>query len=210
VLVVEMIFPDRRSATWLNRSGAIVTGMLFMAGCFLAWFTWTQIARTKVFHQPPFSPPRELVAIAVVGIALMIFGALRLRPSRSAGAAQPPPRAVISPLAATWAVLWYGLVLLAFGIAPQVPPLVAVAAALTVVTLLIVFIPRWVSSPGWTRRHAYWLIAGALAGSMAVSFIGFIGSDPRDLWFKIIVDVLALLGLYGLARNSLGGIEAEA
>jgi hypothetical protein len=38
---------------------------------------------------------------------------------------------------------------------------------------------------------------------MAASFVGFIGAAPMDLWFKIIVDVLALGGLAWLGKRVL-------
>src|SRR5689334_3856425 len=70
-LAVEMVFPERRSEPWLSKAGALVTGALFLIGCFFAWFTWTQIARTKVFHQPPFTPPLVCVFAAIAAIGLL-------------------------------------------------------------------------------------------------------------------------------------------
>ncbi len=89
-LGTELIFADRREQPWLNRTGAVVTAILFLIGCFLAWFSWTQIARTKVFHQPPFTPPLYWVLIAVAAIVLLIVSSLRPRrsatPSTASGA----------------------------------------------------------------------------------------------------------------------------
>ncbi len=38
---------------------------------------------------------------------------------------------------------------------------------------------------------------------MAVSFVGFIGAAPMDLWFKIVIDVLALGWLVWLGNRVL-------
>ncbi len=200
-LAVEMVFPARRSEPWLSKAGAIVTSALFLIGCFFAWFTWTQIARTKVFHQPPYTPPLVWVVAAIVAIALLIFAAVRLVPQRPRGALTPPPPLVVGLLGAIWAVLWFGLVVLAFGIAPQFPPAAAVAGALLVAGLLLMFVPRWAAHPNWTRQHDYTVITGSLVGSMSVSFVGFIGSANLDFWFKLIVDLIALAGLVLLGRR---------
>jgi hypothetical protein len=203
VLLAEMVFPARRDEPWLSRSGAILTGLLFAIGCGLAWFTWTRMARVHVFHLPPYTPSLAAVAAALLAIALLGAAAMALgRAPRPRPLPAPPPW-VLGPLAGLWAAFWYGLVLLAFGIAPRVPPAAAVAAALTVVAAVLLCLPRWASSDRWRRGHDYALILGALGGSMAVSFIGFLGSEPRDLGFKIIVDAAALGLLFLLGRRRL-------
>ena len=200
-LVVELVFPERGREPWLSRAGAIVTAALFAIGCFFAWFSWTQIARTKVFHQAPFAPPLGWLAVAVAAIALLIFVALRLpSKSRQRGLTPPRPR-LLSLIGAIWAVLWFGLVVLAFGIDPAFPEAAAGAGGLFIVALLLIFVPRWAAHPQWSRAHDFALIAGSLTGSMTVSFVGFIGSANMDLWFKVVVDLLAIAGLVWLGRR---------
>jgi hypothetical protein len=202
-LAAELVFPDRQKEPWLNRTGSIVTGVMFLVGCFFAWFTWTQIARTKVFHQPQFTPPLHWLLTAAAAIILLIVAALRMPKRPPASALSPPWPWLLGIFSAAWAVLWFGLVVLAFGFAPQVPPGAVAVAALAIVVLLLIFVPRWVASGAWTRRHDVALLAGALCGSMAVSFVGFIGGARLDLWFKIIVDLAAVTWLIWLGRRVL-------
>ncbi|MDB5719987.1 MAG: hypothetical protein JWP15_605 [Alphaproteobacteria bacterium] len=201
VLTAEMVFPGRRAEGWLSRAGAIATISLFLLGAFLAWFSWTRIARVQVFHQPPFAPPTLAVFAALLGMLILAWAALRVRRSPSASSWRPPPSVLLAAAAAIWAILWYGLVVLAFGIAPRTPSIVVVAGGLGVILILIVLVPRWAAHPGWSRRHDFALVAGALAGSMAVSFVGFIGSSSADLAFKIAADLLAALFLLWLGRR---------
>jgi hypothetical protein len=202
-LAAELVFADRRKEPWLNRAGAIVTGGLFLIGCFFAWFTWTQIARTKVFHQPPFTPPLHWVVIAALAIALLIVAGLRTPNRPPSRPLSPPWPWLLGSLAACWAVLWFGLVVLAFGFAPQLPAVWVAAGAVIITVLLLIFVPRWAASSKWVRRHDYALLAGALSGSMAVSFVGFIGGATPDLWFKIVVDAAAFVWLIWLGRRVL-------
>src|SRR5437763_1431191 len=106
-LAVELVFPERRREPWLSRAGAIVTAAFFAIGCFFAWFSWTQIARTKVFHQPPYAPPLAWVVVAVAAILLLIFIALRLSPKAPRRALTPPRPWLLSLIGAIWAVLWF-------------------------------------------------------------------------------------------------------
>jgi len=181
---------------------SIVTGILFSVGCFFAWFTWTQIARTQVFHQSPFTPPMHWVVIAVVTIVLLVAAALRSPRRFTARRLVPPPPLLLGTLSAVWATVWFGLVVLAFGIAPHAPPVITALVAILVATLLLIFVPLWSADPRWNQRHDYALIAGGLCGSMAVSFVGFIGALPMDLWFKIVVDAAAIVWLARLGMRT--------
>jgi hypothetical protein len=100
-------------------------------------------------------------------------------------------------------VLWYGLVLLGFGIAPWFPPAVAVVAGLLLAAAVLFSLPGWSVDPRWRRGHEFGLIFGTMLGSMMVGFIGFIGAAPVDLFFKILVNFLAiaLLIALGLRRG---------
>lgn len=202
-LATELMFYERRYEPWLNRAGASVTALIFLVGCFFAWFSWTQIARTKVFHQPSYAPPLHWVLAAAVAIVLLIIAALRVPNELHSRTMRPPAPWPLGLLSALWAILWFGLVVLAFGIAPQVPATAVVAGSLLITLLLLIFVPSWAADPAWNVRHDYALLAGGLTGLMAVSFAGFIGAVPMDLWFKIVVDVAALAWLIWLGRRAI-------
>jgi hypothetical protein len=203
-VATELMFRDRREQTWLNRSGFIVTAVLFLIGCFFAWFSWTQIARTKVFHQPPFTPPLHWLLFAAAAIVLLILAALRSPKRFVTRTLAPPPPWLLGILSGLWAILWFGLAVLAFGIAPHLWPAAVVGAALLVTLLLLWFVPCWVADSGWSRSHDYALLAGGLCGSMAVSFVAFLGPPTIDLWFKIFVDLTAVVWLVWLGRRLAG------
>jgi hypothetical protein len=95
-------------------------------------------------------------------------------------------------------VLWYGLVLLAFGIAPSFPPSVAVGTGLLLAACILLILPRWTVDPRWQRRHEFAVIFGPMLGSMMAGFIGFLGAAPVDLYFKVVVDLLAVAVMIAL------------
>ena len=105
VLLAERIFPDRRHESWLSRAGAIILLTLFLLGSFLAWFSWTQIARVQVFHLPLYTPPAPAMIVSLLAIAAAIGTGLRPPRSGPVGRAPPAPW-LVGLLAAVWAILW--------------------------------------------------------------------------------------------------------
>lgn len=194
VHLVELLFPARRNTAWMSRGGVIAAAVLFVLGSLLAWFSWTQIARPKVFHVPAFNPPLAAVVIAFAVIGLCVYLALgqTRRGAASASAPRTPPSPwLLGTAGALWAILWYGLVLLGFGLMPTFPPAVAIASGLLLVALIWLLLPRWVASPRWSDHDRFAVIFGSVFGAMLVGFVGFIGAAPWDLYFKIIIDVVA-------------------
>jgi hypothetical protein len=195
VYLAELIFRTRRDDVWLGKKSKFGVAAFFLLGSFLAWFSWTQIARPKVFHLPAYNPPFPAVAVAVTVIAALVFCALgpcRDSLARPAAPLKPPAAWLLGTAACVWATLWYALVLLAFGIAPQFPPAIAVGSGILLSAGILLVLPRWTAHPDWGDARQFATIFGAILGSMLLSFVGFIGSLPLDLYFKIGVDGLAL------------------
>ncbi|HTL66854.1 MAG TPA: hypothetical protein VL200_04260 [Lacunisphaera sp.] len=195
IQLAELIFPRWRGEPWLGRVGLIVTPVLFLAGSFLAWFSWTQIARTKVFHQPAFNPPLLAVAaasVAIIGLVFTAVGPYRAWVARASSPLPPPAPRTLGVAGGLWAVPLYGLVLLGFGLAPAFPPALAVAGGGALVAAALFTVPRWSAHPAWDQRHGFGIVFGTLLGAMLVSFVGFIGAARMDLYFKIIADVAAV------------------
>lgn len=195
VYLVELIFPQKRDQVWMNKAGFCVVIFFFLAGAFLAWFSWTQIARPKVFHVPPYNPSLLKVVLAATTIAVLLYlalGPLKNKLWRPAQILTPPHSVILGIVGALWATILFGMVLLAFGQFPDFPPGVAVAAGIILATSAVYVVPRWTNSEAWNSLHAYALIFGTTVGAWAIGFVGFLGSEPNDLYFKIITNVIAL------------------
>jgi hypothetical protein len=195
VHLVELIFPHRREGLWVSKLGLVTVVLFFLLGSCLAWYSWTRIARLSVFHVPPYYPPPEAILIAGATICGLIFSALG--PFRNtlvpeSEPLRPPSPWVLGAAGALWAALWYGLVLLAFGIAPSFPPLVAIGTGLFLGTGILLLLPRWTVDPRWHCGHGFALIFGTMLGSMLAGFTGFPGAARADLVFKICIDLLAV------------------
>jgi len=194
VMLVELLFPARCNDPWLSRAGWVVQGLLFAIGAFFAWFSWTQIARVKVFHLPPFTPPMAHVLIALAAIALLLFAAVgpwRRALADLARPIRPPAPPLLALGGAAWTILWFGMLLLAFGIKPDFPPAAAVAIGLGAAALLLVLMPGFALHPCRSDGHRAWLIAGTMLATMAIFFEAFVGAAPADYWFKLVTNAIA-------------------
>jgi hypothetical protein len=210
VVLTEAIFPRRRDDVWLSRGGLATVMVFFVIGCGFAWYSWTRIARPNVFHVPVYNPPVVATLIAVAAAGGLLFAALgpwRAKLASPAAPLTPPPAWGIAICGFLWAVLWYGLVLLGFGIAPAFPPVVAVTVGLAMSIVILLLLPGWTAHPNWRAGGGYALVFGTMTGAMLAGFIGFIGSTKPDLYFKMAANIVAVvlmirLGLRIKSRNS--------
>jgi hypothetical protein len=202
--IVELIFYEQRDLPWLNTAGLAIVAFLFLPASFLAWYTWTQIARVEVFHVEAYDPPLNQLAIAAVSVGVLI--GLAVGPARGWLARKPkgvrPPRPLVLFLLSGSATLGvFGLELLSFGILPEFPASVGVSIALTLIVLMIVFVPRFRVHESWKVWHEIGMLYGAIIFNMAAFFVAFIDATPIDLYGKIVMNIFAVLLLIWLAAH---------
>jgi hypothetical protein len=211
IVLVELLFPERRDDAWLSSVGLATVTVFFVIGAFLAWYSWTQHARPNVFNVPVYNPPLDAVLIALAAMGGLLFTALgpwRAKLASAAAPSNPPLAWIVAGCGFVWAVLWYGLVLLGFGIEPDFPPALAVGSGFVLLTAILLRLPRWTAHPDWNETYRHALVLGTMTGAMLAGFIGFIGWSTRpDLYFKIAANIIAvaLLIVLGLRIRSRGG-----
>jgi hypothetical protein len=193
VYLAELIFPNRKNDLWIGKGGVILFIILFLLGSYLAWFSWTRIARINVFHLGAYTPPLTLVMIGITLVVILIFLGIKFSTGNSVQNLNVPKPWIVAITGGLWAIILYGISALAFGVSPTFPPGIAIVVALLLAAAAIYFVPRWKNNINWSQRHSFFLIFGVMAGSMLVGFVGFIGAAPIDLYFKIIVNVIAFI-----------------
>jgi hypothetical protein len=205
VMVTELIFEDRRADPWVGPVGASIVGLLFVIACLPAWYLWTQLVREKIFHLPHYSPPAAGVAAAVASILLLVWLAIGRPRETMRGArapASPPSPWLLGVGAVIAAVIWQALVVLAFGLRPDFPTWIAMVVGIATALIGLALLPRYAAHPAWSDSHRIGLALGAILGSMAIGFVGFIyGTSPLDLWGKIISNAIAAALILWLART---------
>ncbi len=151
--------------------------------------------RVKVFHMAPYMPSVGQFVVAAIAIVVLIalaIGPVRQRLVISIRKLRPPHPWVLFLLSGLAVIVLFGLDLLAFGIMPTFPPLLAVAIGVALVGSLVAFVPRFWAHELWSVEHELGLLYGAIIFNMAVLFVAYQGAAPIDFYGKAIVDLIAV------------------
>lgn len=204
VRLVELIFPERRSQTWIGARGAAVTGLVFLAACFVAWASWTRYARVKVFHMAPYAPPLAALLAGAALIAALVLTAFLARgwgraEVRDAARRAPSPW-LVGVATTVLAAPWCALVLVAYDALPRLAWPVPVAGGLAWAALTLALFRRWTGAADWRDSHRFAVVFGGILGSMAAGYLVFaIGRALQIDWIgKTVLDAAALVLLVAL------------
>jgi hypothetical protein len=203
VALAELLFPARKDRPWLAGWAYAAIGVLAVPASFAAWYGWNVIARPQAFGLPPYYVPPHLAllgALLLLGLLALALGPWRRRWRGEWKPLTPPRPLLVGLAAAVVAVLLFGVEVLAFGIAPGLPPILAIALALLVAALCLV-VPRWAASPAWSRAHVAALVTGSIVANCLVLYASF--TDPSSLDFigKTVLDAIAFVALGWLVRS---------
>jgi hypothetical protein len=205
IQLTELIFPARREERWIGPVGAAMAGVVFVLASLAAWYSWTQVLVPKLFPQWAYSPPLSTVLVALTVIAVLIAAALVPAPERRAPtAARVPGPWAVGLLAFAFGLGWCGLVLVAYGVSPGLPPAAPMAVGLAMAGAALGLLRRWGGSVQWRDSHRCALVIGALVGSMAVGFavLKLGAAPPVDVIGKLVLNAVAVLLLVLLARRT--------
>jgi hypothetical protein len=202
IQLTELLFPDRRDDPWLGKRGLSIAAIFFLLASLIAWYSWTHLAVPSFYPSLNYQTPWLTTVIALMAIAALAAAALGLRPSfrpaHSATRAAARPW-VVALAAFVTGLLWFGLLLLHYGIAPSfpagIPAVIALAAAFAVFSL----VRYWSAGSGWQDSHRLAIIVGASVASMLAGFWLSGIALPIDLVGKLVFNVIAVLGLCSLA-----------
>jgi hypothetical protein len=201
IQLTELIFPSRREDPWLGKWGITVAAIVYVVSSVVVWYLWGQAVH-RFAHGPGYEAPVRTVAIALAVIAALVFVALGpWWPSRrrTQVTRRAPRPWLVRLVAFTLALLWFVLLILSVGIAPSLPAAATVASGLVLAALAFSLVWRWSASLAWGDSHRLALVSGALFASMLVGFLASGVRESVDLIGKLVLNVLAIIGLSLLA-----------
>jgi hypothetical protein len=207
IQLAELMYPNLRKALWLSSWGLFRAAVSFAVTGHIAWYSWTQVARTKVFHMPPYQPPYQMILAAITAIALLALVGLRLpaasepKPPKKSG---PPPAPWLVGLAAfVFGAPWSAFVVVGYGDLRMVPFEIPLAIGIVWACAAFILIKRWSANPGWGDRHRMALVFGGIMACMIGGFFVFRvgGALPIDWAGKIATNIIALFLLIKMNRQ---------
>jgi hypothetical protein len=214
VQLTELLFRNRRNEPWVAKRGLILSSLAFVLGSLAAWYSWTQVARSKVFHMPEYQPPVLHIALAVAAILVLVAAAFSRwtirEPVRIDSSGSAPGAWLAGLIAFVFALPWTLLVLLAYGLAPAIPfGVPMVGGAIWACAVLAVF-TRWTTSRTWSDMHRFAVVFGGVAACMAGGFVIFaVGGALAIDWIgKLMINLFAILAFICLGRKLRNESEA--
>jgi hypothetical protein len=205
IALTELLFPRRRSEAWASKTMLAVCSATFLVGSFLAWFSWTQIARTNVFHAPKYSPLATHIIVGILVITGLVVWAYRVRGkaySRRPAAAPSPWVAGISVFGL--GLVWELLLVLVFSPNPPIEPVVPFGSGLLWAGMSWWILRRWTASTAWADKHTWAAVFGAMLICMLAGFAGSDSWSRVDVIGKAVLNVLAVGGMLALSRRLRG------
>lgn len=195
VLLVELLFPDKRDEPWIGRRGMIGLSLLLTADVLLGCFVLTT-------YRPP-SFPYVVTLILAIGLYLLA----RRMPRRWS-----VPYGVEIRRPFQFGLVGFGGTLVLFLIHwrfPEVnlPPPLTMLAALILVAVVIWAVRRMSGGGAWTDEHRLALVSGALTFFMLLAPLAELDTtrpdNPSGMTVVGLTTLLILLWLRGRIRRQL-------
>lgn len=205
VQLAELFFPDRREFPWLRWRSSIVAVILFLLGCRIAWYGWTQQA-LKRMNVSPYHPPTGYSLAGFAAIASLIAIAYLLRgfrlPSPGDRRKTAPPW-LVGFVAFVMGSAWYQLIGQIFVPQPVQPFWIAAVVGFSWAILVLILFVWWSSRPAWSEVHRFAAALGATLACMEGPYLSFASMPRIDRIGTVIFHVLALVGFLLLGRRVL-------
>jgi hypothetical protein len=201
IQLTELLFPAHRDEPWIGRRGFLIAGTVFVPAAFVAWYSWTQLAR-PAFHLPVYNPPWFSVGIALLTIGGLVAGALAgpRSPRVPPTAERPAPLPwLMGGASFVFSLLWFGLLALAYNAASTFPAVLAFGGGIAWAGIAWVVLTRAAARRGWQDLHRLALVFGACVASMLAGFVLHVVVLPIDIIGKVVFNGLALFWLSFLA-----------
>jgi hypothetical protein len=199
VQLTELIFRSRRAQPWLHTGGPLTSGVLFILGCCVAWYGWTQRARPLIYHAPEYQPPPATMLLAAVAIVALIVLGYRVRtPGRERAGFAPQPW-LAGLIVFLLAEGWVFLIALASGGRTAFPFVWVIFAGLAWAATAYLAIERWSRSAAWADVHRLAAVGGAIAAILSGGWQGTWLTG--DMILRVVLGAAAILLIAALARR---------
>jgi len=211
VQVTELFFPQRRDQPWLRKRGLLATCVIFLVGCRIAWYGWTQQA-LKRLNAPAYRVPLSAIAFGI-GAILLLIGLAWLfrtvgRAASSSSVQSMPVRSISVWIGAIAAFIfggtWFMLIGFVFAPHPPTQAWISVASGVAWALLGLMLFTRFAAQANWSDTHRWALCFGAALGCMVPSDISSAGWTRLDLIAKYVFQLIALLGFLLLGSRVRG------
>lgn len=189
IAIVEMLTPARNRTPWLGKVSLAMTGFLYLIGCAIVF--------AFIYAEEKFiASPAQLAGAGAVALVLIVAAfSLRMKHRPKVNSSQT----LLKP----W-TLGIGSFVAASLFFAKPESWAGVIMGITILGMAWLFVRRWSSHPGWTIRHQFALVAGALLtyawGGFTVTWL--LWPDNTIAWIgNVLFALIAIALLFAIAKR---------
>jgi len=205
VQLTELFFPGAGDRPWLRKRGVLVSCVVFLLGCRIAWYGWTQQARPRM-GGAPYHPPAGLLALGVAAIVALMAAAYLAREAgrQHGGIERGTAPAWLAGLAAfVLGAAWFEVIGQVFVAKPVQPFWIVLIAGAAWAALAFSLFTWWSSRAAWNELHRFAAVSGVTLGCMVAPYLSITSWPKVDVVGLIVYDVVALAGFFILGTKVL-------
>jgi hypothetical protein len=203
VQLTELLFPRQAAQPWLRKRGTLLACVVFLLGCRIAWYGWTQQARPRL-HAAPYHPPLGTIVLGLLVIGLLTAIAYLVRslgrPSLS-DRHRTAPAWLAGLTAFAMGSAWFDLIGQNFVAKPAQPFWIAIIAGVGWAAVAFTLFVWWSSRQAWSEVHRLAAASGTTLACMTTPYVTVASWPKIDLAGKMIFDAFALTGIFLLAKQ---------
>ena len=203
ILLFDLIFPQYKNDPLIRKKGLILSTSIFSFSCFLAWYSWTQIAYPLFTHGPIYYPA-PIFIIITLGLIIILFllGLTRKDSNLEKINRNIPPLLILGLIIFLISICWFILVLFAYGSFSTISIVVPIVLWLLLLVSFIGVLNFYSQSKYWTNSVSLVVITACILANMSAGFIVSGISQPIDVVGKLIFNIIAIMLLIGLFRKT--------
>ncbi|HEY3390440.1 MAG TPA: hypothetical protein VGK38_12750 [Prolixibacteraceae bacterium] len=195
ILVAELIYPDRKTQPWLNKTGIAITSSIYLFSCVAFYSTFVKLSgfTTSFIHY--------LVAGVLAFVLIVLAVYLPSRISVKSASKKPAPF-VIGIIAFAGSTIWLILFSLLFKQGVGLPAWIVQLSGILIVLILFFFLSGWVRQ-NWNENHWFSVAFGCLMASMIFGLTTLIQSGNQLDIASQVAFILITTGLMFLLYKRL-------
>ena len=149
----DLIYPEKLNTQLTGTIGLTLAFLLFVASCYVEWYTWTRIAYPLYNGTNPYQPDPSLLLYGLMTIALLIYFAMINKKKRSSihkSTFSIPQFLMIDVMVFILSLSWFWLLLFAYGAFQGISIIQPILFSIFISVVAFIDMFYWSTSSNWT------------------------------------------------------------
>jgi hypothetical protein len=199
ILISELLFPQRKTQPWLNRSGIAIFGILFALSTFAFHSFFYKMSGYSA------SGIQYLVAVLLVVGLIILSTRIPFKPLVNYSI-KTPSVFIVGLSAFVGSALWFVLLSLIFRQGSGLPAWSVQLSGVIIIACILFLTLGWIKND-WNDHHRFALTSGGLLASMILGLVVLVNSKNQiDIISQIILIIVTTILLFILWKKKLNSV----